>query len=317
MNKEFKLYFQFVFYVALSTALFCGCSAKDTGEASSGISNQVDIQGHRGARGLFPENTVTAFIEAVKLGITTLEMDVIVSKDSLLVVSHEAWMNDAFCFRPDGVVVEKNSKELYNLYKLNYSEILKFDCGKNGNANFPLQKHIHEHKPLLSEVINIVEAYTKENNLPAVKYSIETKSDPLEDGIFNPDPKTFIRFLYTALEKQNILDRVIIQSFDVRTLQELKKKDAQIKTALLIDNNDGLAVNIGKLGFNPTIYSPDFHLINDNLVKDLHEKNIQLIPWTVNEIKDMKILIDKGVDGIITDYPDSAVIATRELKLKK
>ena len=84
---------------------------------------KIDIQGHRGARGLFPENTITSFIEAIKLGVDTLEMDVVISKDSQIVVSHEAWMNDAFCNRPDGKEVEANSKEKYNLYKMTYAEI--------------------------------------------------------------------------------------------------------------------------------------------------------------------------------------------------
>ena len=90
----------------------------------------IDIQGHRGARGLFPENTVTGFIEAIKLGVNTLEMDVIISKDNQVVVSHEPWMNEAFCTKKDGGEIEKNSKEKYNLYKMTYAEILEFDCGK-------------------------------------------------------------------------------------------------------------------------------------------------------------------------------------------
>src|ERR1035437_7559361 len=137
----------------------------------------IDIQGHRGARGLFPENTLTSFIEAVKLGVDTLEMDVVISLDWQVVVSHEAWMNEAFCNCPDGKEVEANSKDKYNLYKITYSEIATYDCGIRGNKEFPLQKKIAAHKPLLSEVITKIDAYTKENKLPAIKYNIEIKSE--------------------------------------------------------------------------------------------------------------------------------------------
>lgn len=307
MIKKNRTLFFFPLTAMLIAFLFVACSTKNSNNSMSRISKELDIQGHRGARGLFPENTVTAFTEAVKLGVNTLEMDVVVSNDSQLVVSHEAWMNDAFCTHPDGRAVEKDSAMSYNLYKMNYSEIAGFDCGKRGNANFPLQKAIPEHKPLLSEVITKVEAYIKENKLPSVAYNIETKSEPANDGIYNPDPATFVRLLYSELKKQNILEHVIIQSFDVRTLQELHKVDSSVKTALLVENTKDYETELNKLGFSPSIYSPDFHLINDTLVKALHEKNIQLIPWTVNEPTDMKTLADKGVDGIITDYPDKAI----------
>jgi len=274
---------------------------------------QIDIQGHRGARGYYPENTITSFIEAVKLGVNTLELDVVISKDLQVVVSHEAWMNDVFCTRPDGVEVEKNSREKYNLYKMPFSEIAKYDCGKRGNPEFPLQEAAPEHKPLLSEVITKVDAYAKERKLLPVKYNIEIKTEETEkDGVFNPDPKTFVTLVYNEIKKQNIVERTNLQSFDVRILQEIKKKDAAIKMALLVENEDGLEINLKHLGFIPNIYSPDFYLVDETLVKDLRAKKIQLIPWTVNEVKDMKKLIAMGVNGIITDYPDRAIDLIRK-----
>src|ERR1700757_4808979 len=126
-------------------------------------SGHIEIHGHRGARGYYPENTITSFIEAIKLGVTAIELDVVISKDMQVVVSHEAWMNEAFCSRPDGMEVESNSRAKYNLFKMKYEEIVKFDCGNRGNTEFPLQQPMPEHKPLLSEVIDKVESYTKEN----------------------------------------------------------------------------------------------------------------------------------------------------------
>lgn len=274
---------------------------------------QVDIQGHRGARGYYPENTITAFIEAVKLGVTILELDVVISKDLQVVVSHEAWMNDVFCTRPDGIEVEKNSKEKYNLYKMPFSEIAKYDCGKRGNPEFPLQEAAPECKPLLSEVVTKVDGYTKERKLLPVKFNIEIKTEDGEkDGVFNPDPKTFVNLVYNEIKKQNIIERTNLQSFDVRILQEIKKKDSTIKTALLVENEDGLEINLKRLGFIPNIYSPDFMLVDEELVKNVKEKNMKLIPWTVNEVKDIKKMIALGVNGVITDYPDRAIDLIRK-----
>lgn len=285
--------------------VFCLVSAS---EARSKMGNSTfDIEGHRGARGLYPENTVTAFIEALKLGVTTLEMDIVVSADNRLVVSHDPWMNDAFCSKPDGTPVEKETKEKYNLYKMSYAEIAKFDCGKRGNSNFPLQKAIPEHKPLLSEVITKVEDYIKQHHLKPVHYNIETKSEEGLDGTFNPAPAAFIQLLYSELKKQNILQRCIIQSFDIRTLQALQKINPKIKTALLVENTNGVKANLDALGFTPSIYSPDFHLVNKEMTDYLHQHHIQLIPWTVNETSDIERMIESGVDGIISDYPNRVI----------
>ncbi|MFL5753542.1 MAG: glycerophosphodiester phosphodiesterase family protein [Bacteroidia bacterium] len=275
----------------------------------------IDIQGHRGARGLYPENTLPAFIEAVKLGVDTLEMDVVISKDHKVVVSHEAWMSADYCSRPDGLPIEKESELDYNLYKMTYAEIVKYDCGKRGNPEFPLQKAIPAHKPLLSEVITQVEAYTENNNLPRVKYNIEIKSEREEDGIFQPDPQTFTDLVLAEIKEHAILPRIILQSFDVRILQELEKKDPMIVISLLVENTDGLIANLERLGFKPDTYAPEFILVDDHLVKELRSKNIKLIPWTVNETADMKRLLDSEVDGIITDYPDRLInLLQREKK---
>lgn len=267
----------------------------------------INIQGHRGARGLYPENTIIAFIEAVKLGVNTLEMDVVISKDLQVVVSHEPWMNDQFCSRPDDIPVEKNSEEKYNLYNMDYSVIATFDCGKRGNSKFPFQKKIPANKPLLNEVITTVETFLKANDLPLVTYNIEIKSEPDSDTVFHPDPKTFVDILYRELKNHDCINRIYLQSFDVRILQEIKNKDPKMTLALLVENTDGLEVNLNRLGFKPEIYSPYFKLVTDDLVKDLHEKNIKLIPWTVNEISEMTKMLEMDVDGIITDYPDRLI----------
>ncbi len=270
-------------------------------------SNQFQIHGHRGARGLFPENTITGFIETVKLGIRTLEMDVVISKDLKVVVSHEEWMNEIFCSQPNGDVIENKSREKYNLYKMTYDEIALYDCGSKGNPEFPLQHKIAEHKPLLSNVIKTVDNFTKKNNLTSVIYNIEIKSEPARDTIFNPEPHTFVQLVINELQTLNINNRFFIQSFDIRILKEIKKFKPDIKIGLLVENSESLHTNINRLGFIPYMYNPEFILVTDELIQELHHQNILVIPWTVNKIADMKRLILMGVDGIISDYPNRVI----------
>ena len=273
----------------------------------------MKIIGHRGARGLFPENTLNSFVEAVKLGVDALELDVVISKDRQVVVSHEPWMNEEFCSKPDGIAVESNSKEKYNLYKMDYAEIRKYDCGKHGNPNFPAQKAIPGYKPLLGEMISTIEAFTKINKLLPVSYTIEIKSEADEDGVFNPEPETFVELVWNELLKHDVLDRCVLQSFDVRILQELHKKHSETTLAYLVENTDSLEVNLKRLGFIPPIYSPEYILIDERMIIDLKKLKTKLIPWTVNETAEMIRLINMGVDGIITDYPNRAVKVISEL----
>lgn len=267
-----------------------------------------DIEGHRGARGLYPENTITAFIEAVKLGVNTLEMDVVVSKDNQLVVSHEPWFNTDICSTPNGKSVEGK----INLYQLTYDEIKKYDCGSRGNPKFPEQKKISERKPLLSEVIDTVESYIRTHHLPSVQYNIETKTTPEGDNVEHPAPNEFVNLIYALLKQKNILNNCIIQSFDVRTLQVLRKTDAAVTTALLIFDADSFKKNLKQLGFIPEIYSPNFILVNKKLVSKCRAKKVKLIPWTVNDEDKMLQMKQLGCDGLITDYPDRAIKILRE-----
>lgn len=276
---------------------------------------QIEIHGHRGARGLFPENTITAFIEAVKLGVTALEIDVVISKDLKVVVSHEEWMNELFCTQPNGNEIEKNSKEKYNLYQMNYSKIASFDCGSKQHPEFPDQKNCTERKPLLTEVINTIEAFTKDYKLNPIVYNIEIKSEIAHDDIFHPKPFDYVRLVSDDLKSLNINERIIIQSFDTRILNEIKKINSTVTIGLLVENKDDFQLNLNKLEFNPDLYNPDFCLVTPTLVQQLHNKNIRIIPWTVNEIDDMSKLILMGVDGLITDYPNRAIELIKSFKL--
>ncbi|MEM9887779.1 MAG: glycerophosphodiester phosphodiesterase family protein [Bacteroidota bacterium] len=266
---------------------------------------EFDWQGHRGARGLIPENTVAGFTHALEFpAITTLELDLVVSKDNFLVVSHEPWMSAAICMDKAGKPISEDQEKAYNIYEMKYIDIAKFDCGIKGNERFPEQKKISVFKPQLSDVVDAVEHQIKNKKRSPIRYNMEIKSSPAGDRIFHPIPEKFAALLVEEISRLGIKERTTIQSFDVRALQATKKLDAAISLALLIENEKSLAENLALLGFTPSIYSPYHRLVDADLVAQAAEKSMQVIPWTVNEVERMKELIALGVDGIITDYPN-------------
>ncbi|MBI6118148.1 glycerophosphodiester phosphodiesterase family protein [Salegentibacter maritimus] len=264
----------------------------------------VEVQGHRGDRGNFPENSIPAFLSAVKKGADVLELDVVVSKDKKIVVSHEPIMLALYMLTPEGDSIAKEDEKDYNLYKMDYDSIKKFDSGSRKNRLFPDQKLQKTYKPLLSEVIDTVENYIKVNNLDEVKYNIEIKSSKKNYGIYQPNPNEFVDLVMNLLEEKNIKNKVNLQSFDVNVLKILNEKYPDVELAYLV-SKEGVDKNLKKLGFTPDIYSPSHKLLKSNLVVDsIKEQNMELIPWTVNEEKDIKRMLELEVDGIITDYPE-------------
>jgi glycerophosphoryl diester phosphodiesterase len=260
--------------------------------------------GHRGYRGLYSENTINGFFEAIKAGVNALEFDVVVSMDRLLVVSHEPYMNHEICLKPDGSEIKQEEEKEYNLYKMSYSEIKKFDCGSKIHSRFPKQKKEKAHKPLLSVVIAEVEKFLKENNLPSVLYDVEIKSEASEYGISQPSPEDFAEMLAEFIFQNNLSQKAIVRSFDVAPLQYLHKKYKDLLLALIVENNLSVKENLKQLGFLPFMYSPEYVLINNDEMDFLRENNILIVPWTVNKPEEIEKLLKLGVNGIITDYPD-------------
>ena len=288
-------------YLLIALLMFNSCSPK-----MNAISKNFDYQGHRGSRGLMPENTIPAMIKAIDLGVTTLEMDAVVTKDKQVILSHEPFFNHEITTKPKGTYVTEAEEKSLNIYGMTYAETQTFDVGLKPHPKFKQQQKMRATKPLLSAVIDSVEAYCQSKNLRLPFYNIETKTKPSTDNLFHPSPAEFVELLMDVIRNKKIEDRVIIQSFDPRTLQYLHAKFPGIKTALLIEDFDKrvLDVQLQELGFTPTIYSPAHILVNLALIKACHDKGMQVIPWTVNDAQTMKVLKDMGVDGLITDYPN-------------
>jgi len=268
------------------------------------IAQSIDRQGHRGCRGLMPENTIPAFIEALKYNVNTLELDVVISKDKKVVVSHEPYMNHIICLDPDGNEIEEKEAVNHNLFLMDYDEIKKYDCGQKFHPTYPEQKKMDAYKPLLSEMIEAVENYVSENKLSPPKYNIEIKCQEKYEGKYHPNHKEFTDLVVAVIKEKKVIDRCNLQSFDMNTCRYIHEKYPNIALAFLTDKIKSPKKQIKKLGFKPEIYSPYFKLLTKKRVKYLHKKGIKAICWTVNETADMEKMIELDVDGIITDYPN-------------
>jgi glycerophosphoryl diester phosphodiesterase len=279
--------------------LTCKSTEKNTPiQAPAGF----DWQAHRGCRGIKPENTLPAFLHAMEYPeVVTLELDLAVSKDNQLIVSHEPWFNPAICRLPNGDSIPKKDGEKYLIYQYTAAQIRDFDCGSTLNARFPEQQTERAYKPTLSEVVQAVRARYPNRT---IRWNIEIKSEPAYDGIKTPPIEQFVELVLTACAQLGIEQTACIQSFDVRPLQIIHQRKPDLTLAFLIENARGLDYNMDKLGFVPDIYSPYYLVVNKKLVRRCHQKNMKLIPWTVNDVTAMRKLVRLGVDGIITDYPN-------------
>jgi glycerophosphoryl diester phosphodiesterase len=280
------------------------CFAQKTKAVKNMPYPAYDREAHRGGRGLMPENTIPGMINTVNLGMETLEMDLHITADNKVIVSHDEYINPLFSLTPDGKEIPKEDTRRYILYKMNYADIAKFDVGSKPYSKFPDQKKMKVSIPLLADLIDSVQNYIKANGKRQVFYNIETKSSEKGDGTVNPDPETFVKLMMDVLEQKKILPYVVIQSFDKRTLQILNKKYPSVRTSWLVDNKKTTADNLADLGFKPFIYSPNSKMVTANVVKDCHAQGIKVLPWTPDTKEELDALKALGVDGVITDYPN-------------
>jgi glycerophosphoryl diester phosphodiesterase len=275
-------------------------------ETSKSQNPVFDKQGHRGCRGLMPENTWPAMKAALDLGVTTLEMDVVFTKNKEAVVSHEPWFGHEISTKPDGSYVGEREERKFNIYWMTYEEVKTFDVGLKPHPRFPRQQKMKVVKPLLADIIDSVRQYMMTRRKPFPFFNIETKCLPMGDKVFHPEPAEFVELLMGVIKEKGIEHLVTIQSFDFRTLQYLHQKYPSVKTSALIEDYDKkpLEEQIRILGFTPDIYSPALELVDEELVKKCHRQNMKVIPWTANDKETINRLKKMGVDGIISDYPD-------------
>jgi glycerophosphoryl diester phosphodiesterase len=283
-----------------------------------------DIEAHRGGRGLFPENTLQSFAGALTVGVDTLELDVGATRDGELVVSHERRLNPDLARDANGVYVTAPGTPFV---EMTLPQVKSYDVGqlRPGSAyarQFPEQRAVPGTPiPTLKEVIDLV----RRSGNADVRLNIETKIDP-DHPDESPDPERFVALLLGVLETETFTDRVMIQSFDWRTLQIVQKRAPQIPTVYLtLQLGPAPTISLEKAtgwtaGFNPAdrggslprtirdaggvVWSPYFGDVTPALVAEAHDLKLLVVVWTVNKPDDMAHMIDIGVDGIISDRPD-------------
>ena len=262
-------------------------------------------EGHRGSRGFMPENTIPSMRKAIEDGANIIEVDIQISGDRKVMVAHDAHINAQITLLPGGEEIAEEDASKYLLHRMPYDSIRKFDVGSKYHEGFPHQAKIKTYIPLLAELIDSVEQYTREQGFAPVIYNIEIKAQPEHDGVYQPVPEELIGLVMEVVNSKEINNRFYIQSFDIRQIQEVHNNYPGVVTGFLTSNQElSLEENLEKIGFTPGIYSPHYRLATKELVEKCHERGMKFVPWTVNTLEEMKALKEMGVDGIITDYPN-------------
>ncbi len=290
----------------------------------AGPAQAFDIEAHRGGRALLPENTLPAFANALSMGVSTLELDLGVTKDRVVIVSHERGLNPDLARDTAGAYVPPPGTPFV---QLNLADVKRYDVGqiRPGSKyaeNFAQQRAVPGTRiPTLAEVFALV----RKSGDKAVRLNIETKIDPRKPDE-TVDPATFVTVLLDLLRKEQFTDRVMIQSFDWRTLQLVQKQAPEIPTVYLTQQQGpepnvlAAAATPWTAGYNPAdyggyvprtvkaaggkIWSPLYVDVTPAAVAEAHSLGLTVVPWTTNAEDDMARLIDMGVDGLISDRPD-------------
>ena len=268
-------------------------------------SYRPEVHGHRGCRGLRPENTLPAFLHALKLGVDVLELDVIISSDRQVVVAHEPWLSARLGTGPNGERISPQHERAYNLYQMPYATIRRCVVGELPQAAFPKQLPLATYRPLLRDVLQAVESACCLAGRRSIGYAIEVKSSPAGDDIFHPTPLPFVELVLAELQAAGVAERTTLLSFDLRILQAARVQAPHQALCLLNENLTPAATLFEELGFVPDTYGPDFELLSTATVQALQTAypDLRLVPWTLNSPADFALALQWGITGITTDYP--------------
>ena len=259
---------------------------------SSSIMGQSDykIFGHRGCRGIYPENTIEGFKKAISLGVDGIELDIVVNKNQELVISHESYIDTNYCLTTK--IDEKN----LNIFKMNVTEIQKIDCGSKFIKEFPNQLKIKEKKPTYKEFKKELNDYNGD-----ILFEIKCEYNLVNE--YFPEYENYARIIFDETRYSKHLDNIYFMSFDFRILNELFKIMPNSKYIYLSSNKD-FRQEMKLLNFDPFGVGIDFNIINQEIIDFVHNKKQIIYGWTVNDKDNCKTLTSMGIDGVITDYPN-------------
>ena len=278
----------------------------------------IKIYGHRGARGVLPENTLESFKYLFENNIHAYETDILISKDFIPVITHDFRLDPSYTKDiNDNWIEDENIK----IIDLTYDQILQFDVGTLNKLSkygrkFVNQKSLQNKKiPKLSELLRL----TSDNIVEDLLINLEIKSTPIEKNL-TPEPDEMVKIIIDEVSRSNLEDRIIYSSFDWRVLREIKERDSKIPRAYLTSGARGKIYDKSPwLDFTPlhngvelpelikalggSAWHPNYKDVNKEIVQISHDKGLPVNVWTVNRESDMLRMIDYGVDGIMTDYP--------------
>ena len=267
----------------------------------------IDLQAHRGGAGLMPENTVSAMRNAIDLGVNTLEFDLHVSADGQVVVSHDAYFHPRYSTRPDGSLVQEGDPKEY-LFTMPYDSIVRYDVGLRPVERWPEQKKLAEVKPLASELIDIAESYAAKKGRKPLNYNIEIKSvDADGEGTFWPEYREFCDICIPLLLSKNLGDRLIVQTFDPRSMEYIHENWPEVILSYLTEEKPDIEEIMAELSFTPQWWSPNYEVLTAENVAWCHERGIKVVPWTVDDPDEILRCAKCGVDAIISNYPDRLI----------
>lgn len=266
---------------------------------------KLEVQGHRGARWVRPENTLPAFQYALETGVTTLELDTLVTKDNQVVVSHDPYINPDICLDENG----KKITEKVAIRAITLEQLKKYDCGSLVNPRFKEQQIVPKTPmPTLDEVFQLVE----KSKLPVAKtvlFNIETKIEEATPDLA-PTPDEFVKLVVAVMKNHKMVKRSTLQSFDFRTLKVASQLEPKLALSMLVEfrpKEEGALVKLVK-EYKASVLSPHYEWLTAQDVQDMHKLGVKVMPWTPNTAGDWKRLIAIGVDGIITDNPKELII---------
>lgn len=266
---------------------------------------KILVHGHRGARAMRPENTLPAFEYAISIGADVLELDMAVTKDNVIVVSHDPYLEPPVCSPPEGSAVKKAT-----IHELTLAQVKQWDCGKMRNPLFAKQTPVAGTRmPALDEVFEMAKAKSG-----TIQFNIETKSFA-DHPELTPPPEEFARLVLDLVRKHHLESRVYLQSFDFRTLHAMKKLAPEIRRVALWEGDDRSFVDIAK-DADATIVSPAYRLVTPEKVKAAHEAGLEVVPWTANRPADWDKLIAAQVDAIISDDPAELIAYLKSKRLR-
>ncbi len=301
-------------WIVLLVIFFAGMACSSPPRIEKPLLPAIDLQGHRGARGLSPENTWPAFVQAYKYQMTTLELDTNLTQDDILIVHHDSSTNPDLCLDKDGKqIVSQPIRKLTSQY------LLQLDCGTKKNENFPRQKPVPGTNLLtLADFFEKVHKYEKTHGISGANkpfFNVELK---FPQNATEAHKQKAVQVIVQNIEQAKMVSRTTVQSFSPEVLPIVKKYNANIKTSALFSTGymkgfmmyvmgfsmgrNGIIETAKKYGADTV--SPHYSFVSASFVRQAHSKGVAVIPWTVNKEKEMKRLLNIGVDGIISDYPD-------------